>query len=363
MPTSPTRIAVAFAILAGALLAPISSFAQVTSPATFPQRTLKFVVPTPPGTSLDLLPRLLGKKLSESSGRSVIVENRPGAAGHVGAESVARAEPDGHTLLATAPGTLVLSPWLDVKLGFDPVALVPVTVLVKVPTVLVVNPKLPVKSFAEWVAYAKANPAAMAYGSPGTGSTAHLAQEELMRALGVQLLHVPYQGMGPAINDLLAGHIQTMFAATGTVLPHIDEGRLRAIAITGGHRLAHACPVCLSSPRPCPGTTISSGSPSWRRRVRPRRSSRRSGRRFQQRFASPRCKRGCSLRRWSWSPAAPLRRPHSSKRSGSAGARLPRHGGSGAIKQSPECAPFDWSRLRNIGVRTGTMIADAFRYI
>jgi tripartite-type tricarboxylate transporter receptor subunit TctC len=242
MPTSPSRIAVAFAILAGALLAPISSFAQVTTPATpsatFPQRTLKFVVPSPPGTSLDLLPRLLGKKLSESSGRPVIVENRPGAAGHVGAEAVARAEPDGHTLLATAPGTLVLSPWLDVKLGFDAAAFVPVTVLVKVPTVLVVNAKLPVNSFAEWIAYAKANPTAMAYGSPGTGSTAHLAQEELMRALGVRLLHVPYQGMGPAINDLLAGHIQTMFAATGTVLPHIDDGKLRAIAITGGDRLA-----------------------------------------------------------------------------------------------------------------------------
>jgi tripartite-type tricarboxylate transporter receptor subunit TctC len=232
MPTSPTRVAVAVAILAGALLAPISGLAQVT----FPQKTVKFVVPSPPGTSLDLLPRLLGKKLSESSGRSVIVENRPGAAGHVGAEAVARAEPDGHTLLATAPGTLVLSPWLDVKLGFDPVAFVPVTVLVRVPTVLVVNPKLPVKSFAEWVAYAKANP--MAYGSPGAGSTAHLAQEELMRALGVQLLHVPYQGMAPAINDLLAGHIQTMFAATGTVLPYIDDGKLRAIAITGGDRLA-----------------------------------------------------------------------------------------------------------------------------
>lgn len=234
MPTLPTRVAVAVAVLAGALLAPISGFAQVS----FPQRTLKFVVPSPPGTSLDLLPRLLGKKLGESSGRSVIVENRPGAAGHVGAEAVARAEPDGHTLLATAPGTLVLSPWLDVKLGFDPLAFVPVTVLVKVPTVLVVNPKLPVKSFAEWIAYAKANPTAMAYGSPGTGSTAHLAQEELMRALGVRLLHVPYQGMGPAINDLLAGHIQTMFAATGTVLPHVDDGKLRAIAITGGDRLA-----------------------------------------------------------------------------------------------------------------------------
>jgi tripartite-type tricarboxylate transporter receptor subunit TctC len=110
--------------------------------------------------------------------------------------------------------------------------------LVAVPSILVVHPKVPVASFAEWIAYAKANPAAMNYGSPGMGSTAHLAQEELMRAAGVRLVHVPYQGMGPAINDLVAGHIQTMFAAVGTALPHIEEGRLRAIALTGGERLA-----------------------------------------------------------------------------------------------------------------------------
>lgn len=241
MPASPIRTGLALAIFAAALLAPICGRAQ----ASFPERTVKFVVPTPPGTSLDLLPRLFGKKLSERWARPVIVENRAGAAGHLGAEAVARAEPDGHTLLATPPGALVLSQWLDVKLGFDPAAFVPVTVLVKVPTVLVVNSKLPVTSLAEWVAYARANPAAMTYGSPGTGSAAHLAQEELMRALGVQLLHVPYQGMAPAINDLLAGHIQTMFAAASTVLPHIDEGKLRAIAVTGGDRLARlpAVPV------------------------------------------------------------------------------------------------------------------------
>jgi tripartite-type tricarboxylate transporter receptor subunit TctC len=110
--------------------------------------------------------------------------------------------------------------------------------LVAVPSILVVHPKVPVTSFKEWIAYAKANPAAMNYGSPGMNTTAHLAQEELMRAAGVRLVHVPYQGMGPAINDLVAGHIQTMFAAVGTALPHIEEGRLRAIALTGGERLA-----------------------------------------------------------------------------------------------------------------------------
>jgi tripartite-type tricarboxylate transporter receptor subunit TctC len=132
----------------------------------------------------------------------------------------------------------VLSQWLGTKLGFDPAALVPVTILAAVPTILVVNPKVPVATFQEWIAYAKANPAAMNIGSPGMGSTAQLAQDELIRSADIRLLHVPYQGMGPAINDLVAGHIQTMFAAVGTALPHIEAGRLRAIALTGGERLA-----------------------------------------------------------------------------------------------------------------------------
>ena len=223
---------------AGALLhAPGMRSGRALAASTFPERTVKFIVPVPPGTLLDLLPRMLGEKLSARWGHPVIVENRSGATSGLGAEAVARAEPDGHTLLAAPPAPLVLSQWLGTKLGFDPAAFVPVTVLVEVPSVLVVNSKVPVTSFAEWVAYAKTNPTAMNYGSPGTGSTAHLAQEELMRAAGIRLLHVPYQGMGPAINDLVAGHIQTMFAAVGTALPHIEEGRLRAIALTG-ERLA-----------------------------------------------------------------------------------------------------------------------------
>jgi len=224
------------AVLVGALLYSLIA-ADGRAASTFPERTVKFVVPVPPGTLLHLLPRMTGEKLSARWGHPVIVENRSGATSGLGAEVVARAETDGHTLLAAPPAPLVLSQWLGTKLGFDPAAFVPVTVLVSVPTVLVVNPKVPVASFEEWIAYAKANPAAMNIGSPGMGSTAQLAQEELMRALGLRLLHVPYQGMGPAINDLVAGHIQTMFAAIGTALPHIEEGRLRAIALTGGKRL------------------------------------------------------------------------------------------------------------------------------
>lgn len=241
MPTLLTR-GVSLAIIAvfvGALLsAPILGEGRASAASAFPERTVKFIVPVPPGTLLDLLPRILGEKLSARWGHPVIVENRPGAGTNLGAEAVARAEPDGHTLLAAAPAPLVLSQWLGTKLGFDPNAFVPVTILVAVPSILVVHPKVPAASLDEWIAYAKANPGAMNYGSPGIGTTAHLAQEELMRALDVRLVHVPYQGMGPAINDLVAGHIQTMFAALGTALPHIEEGRLRAIALTGGERLA-----------------------------------------------------------------------------------------------------------------------------
>jgi tripartite-type tricarboxylate transporter receptor subunit TctC len=246
MPTLPAR-ASTFAIVALLVIAlfvlglfGVAGLAgsRVLAASTFPDRAIKFIVPVPPGPLLDMLPRMLGEKLSARWGHPVIVENRPGAGTNLGAEAVARAEPDGHTLLAAPPAPLVLSQWSGVKLGFDPTAFVPVTVMVEVPSILVVHPKVPVASFAQWIAYAKANPAAMNYGSPGMNTTAHLAQEELMRALGVHLVHVPYQGMGPAINDLVAGHIQTMFAAVGTALPHIEEGRLRAIALTGGERLA-----------------------------------------------------------------------------------------------------------------------------
>jgi tripartite-type tricarboxylate transporter receptor subunit TctC len=210
--------------------------ADALAQATFPERTVRLIVPSPPGTMIDLLPRMLGEKLSARWSRPVIVENRSGAAHVIGAETVAKAEPDGHTLLVTPPAPLVLTPWLSPKEVQPEFA--PVTVLITFPQILIVNPKVPVKTFEEWVAYAKANPGRMNYGSPGAGTTAHLAQEELMRALGVQLVHVPYQGMGPAINDLLAGHIETMFAAVGTALPYIEDGKVRAIALTGGERLA-----------------------------------------------------------------------------------------------------------------------------
>ena len=201
----------------------------------FPSRTVRFIVPTPPGTLLDLLPRMIGDKLSQRWGQSVVVENHTGAEQILGADYVSRADPDGYTLLFTPPGPIVLEQWLGTKLAFDPAAFVPVTVLAFVPNVLVVNGGAPFKTFEEWLAYAKANPGKLNYGSPG--GAAQLAQAELLRRLGIELVHIPYQGMAPAINDLVAGHIQMMSAAVGTILPHIKSGEVRPIALTGTESL------------------------------------------------------------------------------------------------------------------------------
>jgi tripartite-type tricarboxylate transporter receptor subunit TctC len=167
----------------------------------------------------------------------VVIENRPGAAQNLGAEAVARAEPDGYTLLASPPGPLVVSQHLFSKLGFDPSAFVPVTVMVTLPTVVVVNPKMPVSSMPELFAYAGANPDKITYGSPGFGSTPQLVMEEMRRAAGVRFVHVPYPGMAPAQRDLLAGHIDVMIDIAGNALPLIKDGKLKVLAVTGDKRI------------------------------------------------------------------------------------------------------------------------------
>jgi tripartite-type tricarboxylate transporter receptor subunit TctC len=203
----------------------------------YPNRTIKIVVPVPPGPLLDVVPRIIAEKLASKWGVSVIIENRPGAAQNLGAEVVAKSEPDGYTLLASPPGPLVVSQHLRSKLGFDPGAFVPVSVMVKLPTVLVVNPKGPASNLQDFLAYARANPGKLTFGSPGTGSTPHLATERLMKAAGVRLVHVPYQGMAPAMNDLIGGHIDMMIDLYGNTSPNIKEGKLKLIAVTTQTRL------------------------------------------------------------------------------------------------------------------------------
>jgi tripartite-type tricarboxylate transporter receptor subunit TctC len=224
------------AISVAAFVSAMSSVAFAQS--DYPSRPIKIVVPLPPGGVADIVPRLIAERLAARWAQPVIIENRPGAALNIGAEAVARAVPDGYTLLATPPGPLVVSQHFFPKLAFDPRTFVPVSIMVQVPTVLVANPKVPVSTFAELIAYAKSNPNRLSYGSPGTGNTPQLAMEKLMATAGIQFLHVPYQGLTPALRDLLAGHVDVMIDNLGNVLEHIKDDRLKLIAATTEARLS-----------------------------------------------------------------------------------------------------------------------------
>ena len=198
----------------------------------YPNRTIKLVVPLPPGAIADALPRILADKLSAKWGVPVVVENRSGAANNLGAHAVARADPDGYTLLATPQGPLVISQSFYPKLGFDPVAFVPVSIYATQPDVILANSKAPFSNLSELIKYAKANPTKLTYGSPGIGSSLQLLSEMLQATADIQLTHVPYQGMAHAMTDLLAGNIDLTVDPLANALPQVKEGNLKAIAVT-----------------------------------------------------------------------------------------------------------------------------------
>ena len=221
------------ASLAVALLLPSLSSAQ-TGP--FPNRPVKFIVPITPGGSNDVLARIIAQKLSELWGQPVVVENRPGAGMNLGADTVAKSAPDGYTWLLGANNIFVTNPHMG-KMPFDVFKdLSPITQVATVPFVLVVNPAVPAKNMAELVDYAKRNPGKLNYGSSGNGSPQHLASEMLNFGAGIQTQHVPYKGAIPAITDLLGGRIQFFIGAVNSLLPHIKDGKLRALAGAGGQR-------------------------------------------------------------------------------------------------------------------------------
>lgn len=197
----------------------------------YPNHTIKIVVPLPPGVFADALPRIIADKLSSRWSQPVVIENRSGFASNLGAEFVAKADPDGYTLLATPQGPLVLSQHIYPKLGFDPTAFVPVSVMAALPYTLVVNPRVQASTLQELVALAKANPDKITFASAGIGSPPHLTAEMLMAAAGVRMVHVPYKGLAPAMTDLLAGHVDVMFDNLANVLPQIKSGTLRALAV------------------------------------------------------------------------------------------------------------------------------------
>ena len=210
--------------------------ATLASAQPYPSRPIRIVVPLPPGSNGDLMPRILGQHLSAKLGQPVVIENRSGAAQNLGAEYVSRTEPDGYTLLATPQGPLVISPSFVPNLAFDPSQFVPVTIMAKLPYILVVHPKVPVTTFAEFIAYAKANPGKLNYGTPGLGSSSHLTGEMLKLASGIEMTHVPYAGLAPALTDLLAGHTDVMIANLDSSLAQVQEGKLKGLAVTGEKR-------------------------------------------------------------------------------------------------------------------------------
>jgi len=217
-----------------ALLAPGLAQAQ-----NFPSRPVTLVVPFPPGGGTDTGARIMAEQLGKRWGQSVIVDNRGGAAGQIGADFVAKARPDGYTLLFGNIGTQSINPSLYRKLSYDPdKAFAPVSLVAELPLALMINPAVPAKTTAELIALAKAQPGQLSYSTSGAGSAPHLAGELFKDRANVSILHVPYRGGGPAIADLLAGQVQLSFLTVLEASGHIKAGRLRALAVTSDKRVA-----------------------------------------------------------------------------------------------------------------------------
>ncbi len=198
----------------------------------FPDRPVRLVVPFPAGGSTDIIGRTLGQKLSETWGQPVVIDNRPGGSTIIGTDLVAKSAPDGHTLLmTTAPFTIV--PSLIDKLSYDPAKdFQPITLINTTPLVVVVNPSVPVRSIKELIALARAKPGALNFGSTGNGGSSHLAGELFNVMAGVKMVHVPYKGNAPALNDLVGGHVDIAFNGLTSAMPLIKAGKLRALAVT-----------------------------------------------------------------------------------------------------------------------------------
>src|SRR5215510_14017213 len=222
-----------------AALATLAFAAGPLNAQDYPSKPILLVVPFAPGGSSEFLSRLIGSKLTEAWKQQVVVESRPGGAGNIAMEAVQRAKPDGYTLILGHIGTLAVNPAMFAKLPYDPIkGFVPVTLLATVPSLLVVNPSVPAKDFKEFVALAKAKPNTLNYGSAGNGSSGHLAMEYLKQAAHIDLVHVPYKGTGPMVTDLLGGQTQATFTGATPLTPHIKQGKLRALAVSSGKRIA-----------------------------------------------------------------------------------------------------------------------------
>jgi tripartite-type tricarboxylate transporter receptor subunit TctC len=242
------------AALATAMALPVSAQA----PGAYPNRPVKLVVPFPPGGPLDIVGRAIADRLSQAWGQSVVVDNRPGAGGNIGADLVAKSPPDGYTILMGALSTHGVNPSLYAKMPYDAVKdFAPITLVAVTPNVLVVNAALPVNSAKEFIAYAKANSGKLAFGSGSNGSAGHLAGELFKVDTGTEIIHVPYKGGAPATQALLAGDTQFMFDNLANAMPQVKAGKLKALAVTTAERSKLAPELPTMAEAGLPGFDIS----------------------------------------------------------------------------------------------------------
>jgi tripartite-type tricarboxylate transporter receptor subunit TctC len=227
------KYAVAVASIGLLLAGP--AYAQQAS--DYPNRPIKIIVTVPAGGGVDTVTRIIGEKLRQKLGQPVVIENRGGAGGNIGAEAAAGSEPDGYTLMASQPAPITTNAVLYKKLPFDPTALEPVAIMSKIPNVLLVKQNFPAKTAQEFMAYVKANPGRLNYASQGPGTTSHLTAELFQTVTGLKLVHVPYKGTAPALNDLVAGHVDLIFMELAAAMKLHEGGKARILAVATAKRL------------------------------------------------------------------------------------------------------------------------------
>ncbi|MFN0301997.1 MAG: Bug family tripartite tricarboxylate transporter substrate binding protein [Burkholderiales bacterium] len=204
---------------------------------SFPSKPLRFIVPFPPGGSADVLARTIGQKMSEGLAQSVVIDNRPGAGTAIGAEATAKSAADGYTIMIGTVSSHAINPSLNAKLAYDPIRdFTPISPVASIPFALLVHPSLPAKNIEELIAVARAKPGVLNFSSAGNGTSNHLAGELFKSMARIDLVHIPYKGSAPALNDLLAGQVNMMFDLVLTAAPHVKAGTVRAVAVTGKER-------------------------------------------------------------------------------------------------------------------------------
>lgn len=245
--------------LACASALPLSPVLAATAAEQLESGAFTVVAPFPPGGPIDILARMLAEGLTEKYKQAAVVDNRPGAAGNIGIDLVKRAKPDGHTLLVVPQGNLTINPTLMPKLPYSVFGdFVPVASMARAANVIVVNPQVPARTLQELVALSKAKPNSISFASPGVGSSLHLAGELLKDKTGADILHVAYKGSGPGLNDALGGIIPMVIGNMPTVLPHVQAGKLRALAVTDGQRSSFLPDVPTLAEAGVPGIALSS---------------------------------------------------------------------------------------------------------